>query len=123
MRRSIPSVFFLLLSVVMAAAQASKSPLKLLYIGEADQAARTTAYVDFLKPRFAEVVAVNHATITNDLVAAADVVLLEWHQGSAEFPPKTCPLGERAEWKKPTVLIGSAGLFLACIWKVNGGSG
>lgn len=123
MRRPIRAIILLSLAAAIAPAQDKKSPLKLLYVGEADQAARATAYVDFLKPHFAEVVAVNHSTIKKDLVAAADVVLFEWHQGSAEFPPKSCPLGERADWNKPTVLIGSAGLFLACIWKVNGGSG
>jgi hypothetical protein len=30
---------------------------------------------------------------------------------------------DRAAWGKPTVLLGSAGLNLAVIWKVRGGSG
>jgi hypothetical protein len=33
------------------------------------------------------------------------------------------PLGTREDWKKPTVLLGSAGLNLAVSWKLKGGSG
>ncbi len=39
------------------------------------------------------------------------------------FPPTSAPLGNRADWTKPTVLLGSAGLKLAVAWKVKGGSG
>jgi hypothetical protein len=36
---------------------------------------------------------------------------------------KPSPLGDRESWTTPVVLIGSAGLNLACAWAVKGGFG
>jgi hypothetical protein len=105
-------------------AQSEKLPLRVLFIGEAGHEARTEDFVAFLATRFAVVQAVTHATVPSDVQTSADVVLLDWNQGEkTQLPPPSCPLGLRAPWKTPTVLLGSAGLFVACIWKVNGGSG
>ncbi len=120
------AVWVLGLAVVVfgQAESPSKSQLRILYVGEEDHADRTREFASFLGERFAAVRTVTHATVDAAAVDASDVVLLEWHQGrEGTFPPKSCPLGARGEWRRPTVLLGSAGLFIACIWEVNGGSG
>jgi len=54
------------------------------------------------------------------------VVLLDWPQSNStreDWKRGRSPLGDRNAWTKPTVLLGSAGLNLAVVWKVRGGSG
>ena len=56
----------------------------------------------------------------------SDVVLLDWPQSETvrqEWEQGRAPLSDRDKWQKPTVLLGSAGLNLAVVWKVRGGSG
>lgn len=113
-----------LLLAAPALAQDSKSPLRVLFIGEEGHEARTDDFVEFLAQHFAVVRAATHKSVPADVQDGVDVVLLDWHQGQdTKLPPPSCPLGRREAWKTPTVLLGSAGLFLSCIWKVNGGSG
>jgi len=96
------------------------SELKILYVGHE----RTDELVAFLKPNVAAVESRDRATFNPADAAAFDVVVLDWPQtGQANFPPKKSPLGERGQWTKPTVLLGSAGLNLAVIWKLKGGVG
>lgn len=97
------------------------SELKVLYIGKE----RTSAYVDFLKPRVVQLVTEERMAFKPADAAPFDVVILDWPQNDGEdaFPPTSAPLGNRADWTKPTVLLGSAGLKLAVAWKVKGGSG
>lgn len=98
------------------------SPLRILYIGNRD-----TAFMPFLKQHFAGVEAI---PLPRDQVTAAqvkgfDVVLLDWPQSHTTRGAwlDGSPLGQRDEWNKPTVLLGSAGLNLAVCWKLKGGSG
>jgi hypothetical protein len=52
-------------------------------------------------------------------------VLLDWPQSGTMRGNwlDGAPLGNREDWDKPTVLLGSAGLNLAVVWKLKGGSG
>lgn len=111
-------------TAAIGAQESRPAPLRILFVGEAHLAPRTEAFRAFLAERFRSVRTTTHAAMTPELAKDADVVILDWHQGQENpFPPKASPLGTREAWTKPTVLLGSAGLFTACIWKVNGGSG
>jgi len=58
------------------------------------------------------------------LASDFDVVLLDWPQTRGPIRhQRESPLGKRESWHKPTVLLGSAGLNLAVVWKLKGGSG
>lgn len=118
-------LFTLLLSafcLVCARTGAAKdlSELKLLYIGQE----RTEDFVAFLRPNVASVESRPRSSFNPADAEGFDVVLLDWPQtGVQNFPPKSSPLGAREKWHKPTVLLGSAGLNLAVIWKLKGGVG
>jgi len=109
------------LTVAAAASPRNLADLKILYVGNE----RSEAFVTFLKPHVAAVSAQSKSEFSPVDAAAFDVVLLDWPQTGrpGDFPPKTSPLGKREEWGKPTVLLGSAGLNLAVVWKLKGGSG
>lgn len=114
----------LALIAAVAGAQETRLPQRLLFVGQATHEERAASFERFLAGRFADVRRVTHETVTPEAVAGADVVLLDWRQdGDTPMPPPRCPLGERNAWTKPTVLLGSAGLYVACLWKVNGGAG
>lgn len=91
---------------------------------------RQQAFVDFLSARFAKVSHVEVAGLDAQALAGVDVVLLDWDQqagvmkwfGDDAVVPAS-PLGARADWRTPTVLLGSAGLNVAATWNVRGGSG
>jgi hypothetical protein len=116
---------FILASLALAlvshlAAAGDLADLKLLYIGDR----RADEYVAFLKPNVAMINVETREAFKPADAAPYDVVLLDWPQeGMNDFPPKTSPLGARESWGKPTVLLGSAGLKLAVVWKLKGGSG
>ena len=112
-------------SLVLAPQQTApaKSSLSVLYVGEKEQPERTSAFATFLGRRFERARLVIHETFDEDLLADTDVVLLDWHLDMGAFPPERTPLGERGEWTVPTVLLGSAGLYVACAWEALGGSG
>jgi len=98
------------------------SPLRVLYVGESGgDAQRQRGFESFLRERFATVRVVTRESIEPGAVGAADVVLLDWHQGGIDAEPS--PLGARDSWGTPTVLLGSAGLRTAMTWEVFGGSG
>ena len=78
----------------------------------------------FLKPNVAQIDTTTREAFKPEKAAPYDVVLLDWPQeGMNDFPPKSSPLGARETWDKPTVLLGSAGLKLAVVWKLKGGTG
>jgi hypothetical protein len=114
---------------VAAAAQDSSAVTSVAFVGDLNSA-RTTSFVEFLESRFAQVRVLEREGLDPSAAAGADVVLLDWDQSSGVmrwFEDRTLvlehPLGPRAEWSTPTVLLGSAGLNTAAAWDVRGGSG
>jgi hypothetical protein len=101
-----------------------RSDLAVLYIAEPGPswAARRAGFEEFLRARFASVEVILHGELDDARAAGADVVLLDWHQGTGGDDDPS-PLGAREAWTKPTVLLGSAGLRTAKKWEVLGGSG
>jgi hypothetical protein len=101
---------------------ASPLPQRVLYIGN-----RGPEFEPFLKEHFAKVesIPIPAARVDPSQTADFDVVLLDWPQSHATHGAwlDGSPLGNREDWSKPTVLLGSAGLNLAVAWKLKGGSG
>jgi hypothetical protein len=97
------------------------SQLKVLYVG----AERTPEFVAFLKYNVAQVESRPRRQFNPSDAVPFDVVLLDWPQGpeTQEMAKLQSPIGPRAGWTKPTVLLGSAGLNLAVVWKLKGGTG
>jgi hypothetical protein len=95
--------------------------LGVLYVG----AERTAEYVPFLKENVGRVETRDRHTFKPADAAGFDVVLLDWPQRNNQEDLKNlhCPLGPRENWTKPTVLLGSAGLFVAVSWSLEGGIG
>lgn len=122
-------VWGLLLVALLGAASASEpgrtlDQLKVLYVG--DRESRATHFKGFLKHNVGTIEVASRSAFKPSDADEFDVVLLDWEQSdSARDDRKTghSPLGERKNWSKPTVLLGSAGLNLAVVWKVRGGSG
>lgn len=110
------------LSVQRSAPAQGLIPLKVLYVGEAPTSARATQFTRFLQNRVSAAQGISRTEFQPARAGAFDVVLLDWPQ-SAKDLGKNPPLGERAAWTKPTVLLGSAGLNLAIAWQIRGGSG
>ncbi len=108
---------------VAAAGAAELSQLKVMYVGDAGST-RAKQFESFLRQNVGEVAVASRRSFTAAAATNFDVVLLDWPQ-PAEQDWKTghSPLGARAKWDRPTVLLGSAGLNLAVVWKVRGGSG
>ena len=99
--------------------------LRLLYIGDPGNP-RAEEFAGFLRQNVAEVKIATRDQFSQSQAAEFDVVMLDWPQsGSARDDRQKgkSPLGDRGSWNKPTVLLGSAGLNLAVVWKVRGGSG
>src|SRR5580658_9485349 len=80
-------------------------PQRVIYIGH-----RPEQFEPFLKKHFAKVQTVALDAFQPALANDFDVVLLDWPQtgGIIRHDPAKSPLGERASWHKPTVLLGSA---------------
>ena len=97
-------------------------PLRVLYIGN-----RAGEFEPLLKAHFTKVESVSlpRNPVTAEQVKNFDVVLLDWPQSGGMHGAwlDGSPLGQREDWHKPTVLLGSAGLNLAVCWKLHGGSG
>jgi len=95
-------------------------PLRVLYIGQ-----RPDEFGPFLKEHFARVETVARDRFQPKQADDFDVVLLDWPQSGTMRDAwlDGAPLGKREDWKKPAVLLGSAGLNLAVAWKMHGGSG
>ena len=96
-------------------------PQRVLYIGH-----RIADFEPLLKRHFAQTQTIPREAFKPPQAKDYDVVLLDWPQSEEARKDrlgKSSPLGRREEWSKPTVLIGSAGLNLAVVWKLKGGSG
>lgn len=122
-----PPLFRTALAVVAAGifqvqALEFQSPLHVVYLGDME-GERAASYGAFLRNHFTRVEVAPRNGPHDQAVQEADVVLLDWPQGIDPFPPKRSPLGNREDWSKPTVLLGSAGLNLAVVWQLIGGSG
>lgn len=111
---------------VASAAQetASLQELKVLYVCDPTNA-RTESVTEFLGKHVKQVQSTSRKGFDPKSAQPFDVVLLDWSQSGDTRNEwlKPSPLGERSQWTKPTVLLGSAGLNLAVVWKVRGGSG
>jgi len=113
-------VAFLIAARHSGAESAHKLPQRILYIGDRDD-----EFVPFLEDHFAKVDAVSRGNFKPAQAGGFDVVLLDWpqsHESRGAWLDGS-PLGPREKWSKPTVLLGSAGLNLAVVWKLKGGSG
>jgi hypothetical protein len=99
--------------------------LRVLYVGEPADSARARQVRTFLSTNVARIGQVDRRSFKQDQAADFDVVLLDWPQTdkTEQERKRGSPLGKRSTWTKPTVLLGSAGLNLAIVWKVRGGSG
>ena len=102
---------------------AKKFDLSLLYVGKPGEA-RAKAFEGFFKKHVRKVTVAPLDGSAVGLASDADVVVLDWPQGGPDvFDEKKKPLGERADWNKPTVLLGSSGLMLSSGWRLRGGFG
>ena len=97
-------------------------PLKVVYLGN-EGTPRAAEFVDFLRTRFEQVGERKRDDLDLESVGAFDVVLLDWSQSDTPLEKAVSPLGPRADWSKPTVLFGIAGLLLATSWDTIGGAG
>ncbi|MCI0536957.1 MAG: hypothetical protein L0Z50_17215 [Verrucomicrobiales bacterium] len=96
--------------------------LNVIYVGEATNTTRAT---EFLQKNVGRLEAVSRQGFKQEQANSFDVVVLDWPQSdkTEQERQQGSPLGARASWTKPTVLLGSAGLNQAIVWKVRGGSG
>lgn len=103
---------------------AGLEPLKVLFVGDSGSA-RAREFESFLRPKFTRFAVAARSDFKPANAAEFDVVVLDWPQGggAGNAWDQSPPLGERAAWTKPTVLLGSAGLNLAVAWKLRGGAG
>ena len=122
MKWPIGLVLAMLLAQLCPAVELGK--LKVLYVRDT-RSARAADFKAFLSTNVARVEVVGRVGFDPAMAGAFDVVLLDWSQSDnrGPFPPRTSPLGERAAWTKPMVLLGSAGLHMACVWDIKGGFG
>jgi len=103
------------------AVAADPLPLKVLYVG--NDRDRAADYESFLKRHFAKVTVARREGFDPAAARDADVVLLDWSQSEDEVDKATSPFGKLEDWSRPTVLLGSAGLFMAGQWQIIGGAG
>lgn len=114
-----------LLGFALAASSLSAKPLselRVLFVGDAGSV-RASEFSAFLQPNVGVIRVADRDHFQPAEAEDFDVVLLDWHQGGDLSALTKNPLGERAQWHNPTVLLGSAGLLTAVTWRVRGGSG
>src|SRR5438876_9548833 len=119
----IAALFLLALATQVLAADLKE--LSVLYVGERGTS-RAAAFTRFLQTNVAQFEISARKTFDTSNARRFDVVLLDWPQSETvrqEWEQGRAPLSDRDKWQKPTVLLGSAGLNLAVVWKVRGGSG
>ena len=99
--------------------------LNVIYVGEATNTTRAKQVTEFLQKNVGRLEAVSRQGFKQEQANSFDVVVLDWPQSdrTEQERQQGSPLGARANWTKPTVLLGSAGLNMAIVWKVRGGSG
>lgn len=110
-------------SAASFSAERERIPLNVLYLGRSAQEQRTKAFVDFLSARFRQCTATKRDEFHSDLLKGVDVVLIDWAQDERVTKNYPSPVGSLAEWRTPTVFLGSAGLIMAGPWQVIGGAG
>src|SRR4051794_29193865 len=98
--------------------------LQVLYVGEPPSSTRAKAVTGFLQKNVGRTEAVARQGFKQAQAEGFDVVVLDWPQSDKTELERQqgSPLGARASWAKPTVFLGSAGLNMAIVWKVRGGS-
>jgi hypothetical protein len=92
-----------------------------LYVGQNRD--RGADYEAFLKQHFAKVTVAPRKGFDPAAARDVDVVLLDWSQSEDSVDKASSPFGNVQDWSKPTVLLGSAGLFMAGQWQLIGGAG
>ncbi len=115
---------FSVLVVSSTAGAADVDKLKVLYVGDVGTP-RAQQFTDFLKQNAGRFETAVRGAFKPNQAEGFDVVVLDWPQSvtARDERLKRSPIGDRETWTKPTVLLGSAGLNLAVVWKVRGGSG
>jgi hypothetical protein len=103
------------------AVAAEPMPLRVLYVGNSSD--RATDHEAFLKQYFDKVTVAPRKGFDPAAARDADVVLLDWSQSEDSVDKANPPFGNLEVWSKPTVLLGSAGLFMAGQWQLIGGAG
>ena len=103
------------------AVAADPLPLRVLYVG--NDRDRAADYESLLKKHFARVTVARRDGFDPAAARDADVVLLDWSQSEGPVDKAVSPFGKLEEWARPTVLLGSAGLFMAGQWQLIGGAG
>src|SRR5262245_53436113 len=103
------------------AAAAEPMPLRVLYVGNYGD--RAADYEAFLNHHFGKVRVASRNGFDPSAARDADVVLLDWSQSEDSVDKANSPFGKLEDWSKPTVLLGSAGLFMAGKWQLIGGAG
>jgi hypothetical protein len=93
------------------ASAAEKLPVRVLYVGDPSQA-RTQEFVALLSASFTSVVAAPRRTLEAAAESAFDVVIVDAPRGHE--PPAVAP-----EWRRPTILVGSAGGRVAAARKLK----
>jgi len=98
--------------------------LRVLFVGDT-HSPRAKHFAGFLQKNVGRVAVAERQNFKPAQATNFDVILLDWPQSelAREERSRRSPLGDRATWTTPTVLLGSAGLNLAVVWKVRGGSG
>ena len=117
--------FFAVLAASASEPSRKLDQLKVLYLGDRDDS-RATHFQGFLKHNVGRIDVKSRDGFKRSDADDFDVVLLDWGQSDSARDDRKggrSPLGDRDDWRKPTVLLGSAGLNLAVVWKVRGGSG
>ena len=115
---------FFLVALALGASAVELRELKVMILGHDKE--RMAAFESFLGKQVKSVETANRKEFSPARASAFDVVLLDWQQNESsqrDFPPTNSPIGPRDQWSKPTVLLGSAGLHMAIVWKLKGGSG
>ena len=117
----------LLVAGILGAAQlqaADLGKMSVLYLGTSGSA-RFQHFSSFLGTNVGKLETTSRDEFKPSDATPFDVVVLDWPQQGDQFKDArfSSPLGKREEWSKPTVLLGSAGLNLAVVWKIRGGAG
>ncbi len=117
-------VLLVTLLALMSSEATELRDLKVLYVGNS-KAQRASEFRTFLGTNVAQVAVAERDGFDPARARKFDVVVVDWPQSErgGDSPPRKSPLGNRADWGTPTVLLGSAGLHMAMVWDVKGGAG
>ncbi len=108
-------------TAVDASDAVEKLPIRVLYLGEDPQ--RLDDFKKFFQSHFVSATGMSHGDFEVANAKEFDVVVLDWSQSEATPRTAVSPLGEREQWSTPTVMLNSAGLLMAGVWEIAGGSG